>query len=167
MTKILVLGTGVLAVDPVDTGDSWETPGQVIPKAVAAGAQLVDADLPGDFSPARYMWNGTDVVPMPTAPQEAPPRRITKLAFRNRFTVAEKVAIDLASIDDPSSGAAARQQAAAVRVSLADAAAAAYIDLARDDTRAGVLMLEAAGILGAGRALEILDADIQPHERVQ
>ncbi|KQW97143.1 hypothetical protein ASC94_10150 [Massilia sp. Root418] len=113
------------------------------------------------------MWNGTDVVPMPTAPQEAPPRRITKLAFRNRFTVAEKVAIDLASIDDPSSGAAARQQAAAVRVSLADAAAAAYIDLARDDTRAGVLMLEAAGILGAGRALEILDADIQPHERVQ
>lgn len=167
MTKILVLGTGVLAVDPIDTGDSWETPAQVIPKAVAAGAQVVDAELPADFSPARYTWNGTDVVPVPTAPQEPPPRRITKLAFRNRFTVAEKVAIDLASIDDPSSGAAARQQAAAVRVSLADAAAATYIDLSRDDTRAGVLFLESAGILSAGRAVEILDAEIADSERLQ
>lgn len=38
-----------------------------------------------------------------------------------------------------------------------------YVDLAQ--TRAGVQALEAAGLLAAGRALQILDAPIQQHER--
>lgn len=42
--------------------------------------------------------------------------------------------------------------------------AAKFIDLDRDDTRAGVQALEAAGVVGAGRAAEILDAPIEPHE---
>lgn len=92
-------------------------------------------------------------------------RHITVLAFRNRFTQAEKIAIDIASIDNPAASMAARQQQAAIRVSLADTAAANYIDLDRPDTRAGVTMLEEAGILTAGRALEILDADISEGER--
>lgn len=50
-----------------------------------------------------------------------------------------------------------RQQAAALRVYLADVNAAAFIDMDRDDTRAGVQALEAAGLLAAGRALQILD----------
>lgn len=108
-------------------------------------------------------WRLIDSPPAP----EVRPRHVTKLAFRNRFTVAEKVAIDLASIDNPAGDMAARQQSAAVRVSLADAAAASYIDLARDDTRAGVLLLEGAGVLGAGRAAEILDAEILESERAQ
>lgn len=33
------------------------------------------------------------------------------------------------------------------------------------DTRAGVQVLEAAGMLAEGRALEILDAPVQPEER--
>lgn len=107
------------------------------------------------------------IYPVGYVPPQPETHQITKLAFRNRFTTAEKVGIDLASIDDPEAEMAVRQQAAAVRVSLADLAAATYIDLVREDTRAGVLMLEAAGILGAGRALEILDAEIQPDERVQ
>jgi hypothetical protein len=114
--------------------------------------------------------DGLELLPAP-APTEPPapaplPRHITKLAFRNRFTTAEKVMIDLASIDDPAADMVARQQAAAVRVAQADAAAATYIDLDRADTRDGVTMLETAGILGAGRALEILDAEIFDIERV-
>jgi hypothetical protein len=95
------------------------------------------------------------------------PRHITVLAFRNRFTQAEKVAIDLASIDNPTAGIEVRQQQAAIRVSLADTAAANYIDLDRPDTRAGVTMFEDAGILAAGRALAILDGEIAESERPQ
>lgn len=91
--------------------------------------------------------------------------RITRLAFRNRFTQAEKVALELASLDKPAATMAQRQQAAAIRVYLADVAASTFIDLKRADTRSGVQSLEAAGLLANGRALEILDAPIQSEER--
>jgi len=94
----------------------------------------------------------------------APWRRITRLAFRNRFTMAEKTALELASLDSPAAPMAQRQQTAMLRAYLADVAAANYIDLARADTRAGVQMLEQAGLIGAGRALQILDGPVQPDE---
>ena len=96
-----------------------------------------------------------------------PDTRITKLAFRNRFTSAEKVAIEFACLDDPASPMPQRLQSAALRANQADLAAATFVDLAREDTRAGVQMLEAAGLLPEGRALEILDAQILPEERPQ
>jgi hypothetical protein len=167
MTKILVLGTTILAAGVTDDGLNWVAPGQIIPKNVAVGALVVDVELPDGFTPTAYTWNGSAVELAPVAPPPALPRQITKLAFRNRFTVAEKVAIDLASIDNPAADMATRQQSAAVRVSLADAAAATYIDLAREDTRAGVTLLETAGILGAGRAMAILDAEILDEEQVK
>jgi hypothetical protein len=85
------------------------------------------------------------------------PRRITRLAFLSRFTDPEAVAIDLASI-----GATA--QAAGMRRYMSKVNAATFIDLGRADTRAGVQALEAAGVLAAGRALQILDAPVQPEE---
>ena len=57
-----------------------------------------------------------------------------------------------------------RAQSAALRANQLDVQAANYIDLDRTDTRAGVQVLEAATILAAGRALEILDAPIAAHE---
>ena len=94
-----------------------------------------------------------------------PSIRITKLAFRNRFTGPEKVAIEFAGLDDPAAPMAQRLQAAALRSNQADVNAATFIDLAREDTRAGVQMLEALGLLAEGRVLEILDAPVQPEER--
>ncbi len=94
-----------------------------------------------------------------------PSARITRLAFRNRFNQAEKVTLELASLDNPAGTLAARQQAAALRAYLADVAAATFIDLLRDDTRAGVQFLETATLLAPGRALQILDAPVQPDER--
>ena len=94
-----------------------------------------------------------------------PDTKITRLAFRNRFTAAEKVALEMASLDNPAGTMEQRQQAAAIRVYLADVATSTFIDLAAQDTRAGVLALEAGGLLTEGRALEILDAPVQPHER--
>ncbi len=85
------------------------------------------------------------------------PRHITPLAFMSRFTDAEAVAIDLASI-----GATA--PAAGLRRYLAKVNAAKHIDLDRADTRAGVQALEAAALLAAGRTLQILDGPVQPSE---
>lgn len=91
--------------------------------------------------------------------------RITRLAFRNRFTMAEKTTLELAALDNPSAAMPARQQAAMLRAYLADVAAATFIELTRPDIREGVELLETMGLLGSGRALEILDAPIQPIER--
>ena len=96
-----------------------------------------------------------------------PDSRVTRLAFRNRFTSAEKVAIEFACLDDPAAPMPQRLQSAALRANQADLAAATFVDLLRPDTRAGVQMLETAGLLPEGRALEILDAQILPEERPQ
>lgn len=91
--------------------------------------------------------------------------RITRLAFRSRFTQPEKIALEMAALDDPTAAMSARQQAAALRAYLADVGAATFIDLQRPDTRAGVQMLERVGLLQAGRALTILESAIAPEER--
>lgn len=91
--------------------------------------------------------------------------QITRLAFRNRFTMPEKAGLELASVDDASAPMVQRQQAALLRAYLADVAAATFIDLKRPDTRAGVEQLEALGLLAAGRAAEILDAPVEQAER--
>ena len=113
-------------------------------------------DAPADFDVTRlgeYRYEGGALV-------LAPDTRITRLAFRNRFTAAEKVALEMASLDNPAGTMEQRQQAAALRVYLADVASSSFVDLGRQDTRAGVQQLEAWGLLAAGRALQILDGPI-------
>lgn len=137
---------------------------------------IIEADLATIMPPDGQLWVASDAaargdlydgaqfsrpvqdMPQPTA------RWITKLAFHDRFTDAELVVIDLSSIDDPQADMATRQQSAGLRVNLKKVDMAAYIDLDRSDTRAGVQQLETAGLLATGRALEILDAEIQPKE---
>lgn len=118
-------------------------------------------DAPADFDVTRlgeYRYEDGVLV-------LAPDTRITRLAFRNRFTQAEKVMLELAALDDPTAPMAQRQQAAAIRVHLADVSASTFVDLGRDDTRAGVQALETGGLIGVGRALQILDAPVEAHER--
>lgn len=120
---------------------------------------IADADFIAAHHPGAVV--APDLVPDPPAPVFA---RLTKLGFRGRFSQAEKTAIELASIDDPAAPMAQRQQAADIRVYLADVASAAYIDPQNVDARSGVQALEAAGLIGAGRALQILDEPIQAEE---
>lgn len=113
-------------------------------------------DAPADFDVTRlgeYRYEDGALVLAPGSP-------VTRLAFRNRFTAAEKVALEMASLDNPAGTLAQRQQAAAIRVYLADAASSSFVDLSRPDTRAGAQQLEAWGLLAAGRALQILDDPI-------
>ncbi|WP_440110331.1 hypothetical protein [Acidovorax sp. BL-A-41-H1] len=92
-------------------------------------------------------------------------RHVIKLAFRNRFTRAEKVALEMAALDNPAASLAQRQQSAALRADLKDQEGATFIDLDHADLRTGVQALEAAGLIAAGRALQILDAPVQEIER--
>lgn len=109
---------------------------------------------------AGWMYDGevfSNPEPMPEEPTE---RKITRLAFLSRFSDAEAIALDLASIGST-------VEAATIRRYMAKVNAASFIDLARDDTRTGVLGLEAVGLIAEGRALQILDAPIQPEEMPQ
>lgn len=73
------------------------------------------------------------------------PNVLTRLAFRNRFTMEEKVAIEIAKETDPM-----------IRVFLDDLMAAEEIDLTNHDLITGVNYLEQLGLIVAGRAAEIL-----------
>ena len=103
-------------------------------------------------------WNAETQAFEPGPPPELPTGRlVSNKAFLSRFTDAEAIDIDLASIG-------ATREAATVRRYLSKVNAAQNIDLADDETRTGVQALEAAGLLQPGRALAILDAPIQPKE---
>ncbi len=142
--KILFNSVGVAqgtALDSYDGPDAWS----MAPEGFVSG-QLHQYTLVG----------GKVVFTSPT--------RVTRLALRNRFTQAEKVALEMAALDNPADAAAARHHAAVLRVYLADLAAAEYIDLSCAEARAGVQYLEAAALLAPGRAQEILDAPATSRE---
>ncbi|CAN7520703.1 hypothetical protein [Acidovorax sp. LjRoot194] len=121
----------------------------------------------------RANWSGVAWVmrpyvaplPEPEAPAVAAPRIVSVLGFRRRFTPEEKAAIEWAAVDRPEQPEAARMQAAALRATIADQAAAQFIDLEDPATVRGVQGLEAVGILAPGRAQEIVTAAIQSEER--
>lgn len=144
MTRWALVVGGMVA-NVIEQDDAPTAPGQWVDGGEAGPGWLFDGQA---FS----------------VPVQAAPRRVTRLAFRGRFLPAEKVAIELASIDDAGAAPEQRQQAAGLRVYLADLAAATFVDLARVDTRAAVQSLESNGLLAAGRALEILDGDISQSE---
>lgn len=85
------------------------------------------------------------------------PTKITKLAFLNRFTDAEAIAIDLASMG-------ATTQAATLRRELKRIDAAVHIDLTNEKLIAGLALLEGAGLLAPGRATEIMNTPVAEHE---
>ena len=110
--------------------------------------------------------DGQIVHPEPEPQPEPEPtpedRRITRLMFRNRFTQAEHVIIEIASLDDTAAPMQQRQMAAALRVMQRQVSDAEFIDLNDIVTRAGVQQLEAFGLLAEGRAAEILDGSLAP-----
>ena len=110
------------------------------------------------FVEANYS-GAWELVPEPETPLTQTSARITRLAFRNRFTQAEKVALELAALDNPSATMPQRQQAAALRAHLKDLDAASWVDLTRPETAAALQMLEASELIGEGRAAAILDVD--------
>lgn len=140
VTNVIISDAWPGAIDVTDTdprpGPGWRYDGV--------------AFAPPDYSP-----------PAPVAES----RIITNLAFDLRFTAAERVAVEMASLDDPSADMGARQQAAYIRVSLQRADKASWVDLDAEVTRTSVQQFEARGLIAEGRATEILDAPVQDSER--
>lgn len=109
--------------------------------------------------------NGTEIRSLDKPPATfAPSRVLSKLAFRRRFTRQEKAAIEMAAIIRADATPQEQQLAAALRADLKDQEAAQHIDLSDPDVIAGVTSLEAFGLLAAGRAQEILSAEVLDSE---
>jgi hypothetical protein len=121
--------------------------GVEVSRYAAGGVSLLDQYPLANFYHAE--WFPDDPAPGPM--------KITQLAFRSRFTQAEKITIELASIDVPDGQMASRQASAQMRVWLADIEAAQFIDLNYQATRDGVRALEDYGLIAVGRATQILD----------
>lgn len=118
-------------------------------------------DQPGELNiGVGWSWsqNGGFSAPTPEPePNQPSPKKITQLAFISRFTDAEAIALDLASIGST-------VEAASIRRYMQKVNAATFIDLEREDTIAGVNQLEAVGLIGVGRASVILTAPITEQE---
>lgn len=123
------------------------------------GSAVVDASYPVP------LW-ATEPAQAPAEPAPVDhDSRVTRLAFRERFTTAEKVALELASLDDPTAAPEARQMKAALRVYMKDLDSASWVDLQSAATRGGVTQLEMLGLIADGRTTEILDAPARDEER--
>lgn len=112
-------------------------------------------------------WSGVEWIlinytlpEVPVVPEVVVPKKITQLAFISRFTDAEAIALDLASIG-------ATVEAASIRRYMQKVNAATFIDLGREDTIAGVNQLEAVGLIGPGRAEVILTAPVTEQEKAR
>lgn len=116
-------------------------------------AEIIDQYQDGEYTVTEYASGRVERRLPLAAPQVQAKRLLTRLAFRNRFTPAEKVALYTAA-----------ESSVQIKIYLDDLAAATFVDPERPDTIAGVQALEAATIIGPGRAAEILGAPITDEE---
>lgn len=89
--------------------------------------------------------NGEELCSRKVSVTKSKETRITLYAFRSRFTIEEKAAIELSAVDDP-----------LVRAVLKDFDSATYIDLSRPDVQQGVDIFVQKNLLTEPRAREIL-----------
>jgi hypothetical protein len=106
------------------------------------------------------IWDAAQIL----AYKQSITRHISKQALRARFTQAEKIAFEMAQIDDPNATRDVRVAAASVRVLEKDMNAGAFVDLNGPNTQALIRGLQALGVIAAGRADEIIWDDIAPDE---
>lgn len=152
------MSTFARIIDDIAVDVCRVSPDQAFCEALALQFVAVpDEVVPGSRRSLDEFGDVIWTAPVVVAPVPPPPpyygRIITRLAFLKRFTDAEAVAIDLASIGNT-------VQAAMLRRAQAKISAAEEIQLDNTETRDGVLALETAGLLATGRAVEILDAAV-------
>lgn len=137
---------------------------RVIRKSDQVEVYRYSADSPIEWAQPPMPFADYDHIEVPPDPEDDPgpapyqgPWHITKRAFRARFTPAEKVAIEIASLDDPTASMQVRGLAATLRAQQREISDSPYVDLQFAPTRDGTQALETYGLLAAGRAAAILD----------
>lgn len=108
----------------------------------------------GNLVPAAG-WVFSDGAYTPNPSMGIASLKITRLAFRNRFTSAEKAAIYTV---------AATPQGIGLKIYLDDLSSSTYIDLVRPDTIGGIQQLAALGIIAAERVAVILSTTVRSTE---
>lgn len=119
-----------------------------------------------------YSYETTGDAEYVEAQEDAPPEDttpvygtvMTKHAFRNRFTVEEKTAVEFAAVDISDAPTEQRQLAAALRSYLRDLDLADSIDIGLPEVRAGLEFLETVQLLAAGTADRVCDAPLTADE---
>ena len=131
----------------------------VVVNTVEAEAKLVAEWVAcPDSAGVEWTYDGVSFT-APVLPEPPPAQpldygtQITRLAFRNRFTSAEKVALYTAAASS-----------IPIKIYLDDLAAATFVDLSRADTIASVGALVTAGLLTQNRATVILTTLVIPEE---
>jgi len=124
------------------TGTVWRADGVVVPLDEPENPLTIAYQ---DWLSAGGRFSSVIV----TAP---PSRTLTHLAFRRRFTLTERIAVDNA----PDSGLLPAEAAAALRTMAKDLELAQEVNLDDEDVAAGLAFLTQLGLLAPGRAAEIL-----------
>lgn len=128
-------------------------------KQVAPAQSSDDADYV-----AYVTWVGAGNAPTEVNIPLAQSTKITRFAFRSRFTATEKVALEFTMLDDPNASMQQRQIAATLRVFMKDLDNAQFVVLDRPDIVNGVQMLVQLGVLTSDRATAILTSPVMPEE---
>lgn len=120
---------------------------------IADGVVVAPAQSVEDPDYAAYIaWVEAGNTPaLGVEPEAQAPRIVTKLAFRRRFTLAERIAMDGA----PDNPVVAPSTRAALRTMARDLELAEEVNLDDEDVIAGLNLLESLGIIGDGRAAEV------------
>lgn len=86
--NILIYGEDILALDPTETSEAWVSDGNIVPKHIAFDAQIIDIELPADFSATAFRWNGQDLERRTIVEIEPVPQSVTmrqaRLALLNK-----------------------------------------------------------------------------------
>lgn len=121
---------------------------------ITRGGEYVNTIVVDTLAEAQAAYPGCDCVDVTSAPVIAPVRTVTKLAFRRRFTLQERIALDTAvSGLNPLIPADA---VAAMRTMQKDLELAEEINLEDPDVIHGLAFLQSLGLLTAERVQEIL-----------
>lgn len=132
---------------------------------ISDNKQIAPAQTVDDPDYVAYVvWVGAGNTPTEVNIPVTQSTKITRFAFRSRFTSAEKVALEFTMMDDPFAPQQQRQISAMLRVFMKDLDNAQFVVLDRPDIIQGVQMLSQLGVLTSERATEILTAPVQPDE---
>ena len=121
------------------------------PRRVFSGVDTYFYSFPDEHTWQQFYAANEDALMNPPAP--ALPRRVTRLAFMQRFTQPERLAIRLAAKTVPE-----------IEDYLAMVDAATFIDLERADTIESVNALATASLITQERAAEITTAPVEAAE---
>ena len=71
MTQLLIFGSTILGLNPIDVGDAFDLGDLLVAKDSVPGYSIISVELPPDYAPGKYEWaNGLVPVPPSYTPEQ-------------------------------------------------------------------------------------------------